>query len=91
MTTSPINVALTVAERDAIDGAKGRIRRLASLVSDVLDYRSESDHDDETAAILDAAMIDVLKVILDDVCTIDATFAAAAQRRPASPDVDGAR
>ena len=60
-------------------------------MSDVLDHRSESDRDDETAAILDAAMIDVLEVILDDVCTIDATFAAADQRRPASPDVGGAR
>jgi hypothetical protein len=43
-----IRVALTIAERDAIDVAKSRIRRLAVLVSQLLDSNEELLSDDDS-------------------------------------------
>jgi hypothetical protein len=86
MTTSPINVTLTRAERDAIDGAKGRIRRLAVLVSHVLESDDELLSDDE---FVRPALADVLDVVVEDVGTITEALAAADQRRPARRDTSG--
>jgi hypothetical protein len=77
MTNSPIHIALTLDECDAIDVAKSRIRRLASLLSDLLKNRHEYGHHE----VAEPAMADLLDVILQDVEVIDVTFAAADQRR----------
>ena len=72
----PVHITLTLDECDAIDAEKSRIRRLASLVSDLIDQRREYGHKDS-----EPAMADLLDVILQDVETLDSTFAAADTRR----------
>ena len=77
MTNSPIHIALTLDECDAIDVAKSRIRRLASLLSDLLKNKHEYGHHE----VAEPAMADLLDVILQDVETIDGMFVAADTRR----------
>jgi hypothetical protein len=72
----PVHITLTLDECDSIDAAKSRIRRLASLLSDLIDLKQEYGHKDS-----EPAMADLLEVILQDVETIDGTFAAADTRR----------
>jgi hypothetical protein len=54
---------LTLDECDAIDIAKGRIRRLASLLADLLKNKREYGHHEDS----EPAMADLLDVILQDV------------------------
>jgi len=72
----PINVSLTINERDAIDAAKGRASRLVALASAVMNT-------DEIAVILDddAPVAELLDVIRESLQQIDATFAAADVRK----------
>jgi hypothetical protein len=72
----PVHITLTLDECDAIDAAKSRIRRLASLLSDLIDQKRDYGHKDS-----EPAMADLLDVILQDLETIDGTFAAADTRR----------
>jgi hypothetical protein len=72
----PVHITLTLDECDAIDAAKSRIRRLASLLSDLIDQKREYGHKDS-----EPAMADLLAVILQDVETIDCMFAGADTRR----------
>jgi hypothetical protein len=72
----PVHLTLTLDECDAIDAAKSRIRRLASLLSDLIDQKREYGHKDS-----EPAMADLLDVILQDVETIDSMFVAADTRR----------
>ncbi len=71
---SSINLALTVDERDAIDRAKGRARRLVTLASAVTDADDIDIPDDGTFA-------ELLEVIGESLQQIDATFAAADARK----------
>jgi hypothetical protein len=77
----PIQVALTMDERDAIDCAKNRIRRLATLAAHVLDHDDELLADDSSP--LGPALADVLDLVVEDIGTIDATLAAADTRQRA--------
>ncbi len=64
-----INVSLTVDERDAIDAAKGRIRRLVPLAISRADLVTPQDDD--------GGVPDLLEIIGEEIDKIDATFAAA--------------
>ena len=77
MTNSPIHITLTLDECDAINIAKSRIRRLASLLADLLKNKREYRHHEDS----EPAMADLLDVILQDVEAIDVLFAAADKRR----------
>jgi hypothetical protein len=77
MTNSPIHITLTLDECDTIDIARSRIRRLASLLSDLLKNKREYGHHEDS----EPAMADLVDVILQDVEAIDVTLAAADKRR----------
>lgn len=74
---SPINVALTIVERDAIDAAKGRLRRLIAITRKVTGSESEDSETEDSAAEIE----DLLDVMAEDIATIDATFKAADGRQ----------
>jgi hypothetical protein len=71
------HITLTLDECDAIDIAKSRIRRLASLLADLLKNKREYGHHEDS----EPAMADLVDVILQDVEAIDVTLAAADKRR----------
>jgi hypothetical protein len=63
------NVCLTVDERDTIDRAKGRIRRLAPLITHLIEEPPEYIEDASGNGVLD-----LLDLITADVQTLDATL-----------------
>lgn len=77
-TVAPINVQITVAERDIIDAAKSRIRTAAALL--LAANRGISDAD-EWATDTEFAFEDVLEAIRRDAMAIDDAFSAADARR----------
>jgi hypothetical protein len=72
-----IHTALTVSDRDYIDHAKGRALRLLEVVSHVL------NHPDDDERLDDAALLDVLDIIREDLTLITATLGTADARRTA--------
>ena len=71
-----IHTALTLDERDGIDNAKGRALRLLALVDHVLNNRGYVADEE----VDDAALLDVLDIIREDLTLITATFGRADRR-----------
>jgi len=81
----PIHVSLTIDERDAIDGAKGHIRRSTALMVVALRGLSvvnDEDFDERGSWVPDAheAFEDVLDAIREDLEEIDTAFISADKR-----------
>jgi hypothetical protein len=66
---SAIVAALTIAERDAIDGAKSRLRGYLALMASFIEAEFANDGC-EALEVLHESMVDAVR-------TIDTTFAAA--------------
>jgi hypothetical protein len=73
--TSPPNVTLTIAERDAIDGAMHRIRTLARLGRQLVDI----DDDDHDVVVFGGA--ELFEVVEETVEEIELALGAADERR----------
>jgi hypothetical protein len=74
-TARPINVSLTIDERDAIDAAKGRALRLTEMAARLIDG---GDGDDDVDP---AGLCDLLDLIREDLTMITAQFAGADDRQ----------
>lgn len=72
-----IHTTLTLDDRDAIDTAKGRALRLLGVVAHVLNNSGELPDDEQ---LDDAAILDVLDIIRDDLTTITDTLVGADAR-----------
>ena len=73
-----INVSLLLDERDAINTAKGRVRRFVAVASKLVEERDAAFEFDEEDL---AAIADVLDIIREDINAIDAVFAHADERQ----------
>jgi hypothetical protein len=80
------NVRLTVDQRDVIDAAKGRIRRLTPLIIRLIEEPPDFIED-----VSGNGVLDLLDLIKRDVETLDRTFAEADKRTDREETEGGAR
>lgn len=76
--TSDLNIhtTLTLDERDCIDRANGRALRLLGVVSNLFNSRENLEDDIDEAAVLD-----ILDVIQEDLTKVTATLSTGDNRR----------